>query len=214
MTHRTEVDWVDIEKPKHLMQQAILSSRHSKIVVSKQDLDDFIGVLPVKEYLINLNTGKDFAIRDLLIEPIILPENTGAQKVLDLFKTKQTYFAIVVNEYGSFEGIITLHDIMENLVGSMPGEGVKEEPDIFIREDQSVLVSGDAPVETLSQVIEDFIIDFETIDYSTVAGFVLANINKIPRIGDKFIFSNHEIEIVDIDGNKIDKILVKKMHSK
>ena len=214
MTHRTEVDWVDIDKPKHLIHQSILSSRHSKIVVIKQSLDDFIGVLPVKEYWINLNAGKDFAIRDLLIDPIILPENTGAQKVLNLFKIKQTYFACVVNEYGSFEGIITLHDIMENLVGSMPGEGVKEEPDIFIREDQSVLVSGDAPVETLSQVIEDFIIDFETIDYSTVAGFVLANINKIPRIGDKFHFSNHEIEIVDIDGNKIDKILVKKIQVK
>lgn len=210
MTHRTAVDWVDIERPAEQIHQSILSSKHSKIIICKKTPDNFLGVLIVREYLININTGKDFSIEDLLSEPVVLPGNTGAQKVLDVFKSTQKYFAIVVNEYGSFEGIITLHDIMENLVGAIPDEGEHEEPDIFVREDHSILVSGDAPIETLSQVIEDFIIDFETIDYSTIAGFVLANINKIPSVGDKFNFANHEIEIVDIDGNKIDKILVKK----
>ena len=114
----------------------------------------------------------------------------------------------MVNEYGSFEGIITLHDIVENIIGDMPEEGESDEPDIFIRDDKSVLVSGDAPVEILDGIIEGFIIDFEEIDYSTVAGFVLSNINKVPQIGDKFEYKHYLIEIVDIDGNRVDKVLI------
>ena len=210
MTHRTEVDWIDITETDEQIYQTILSTKHSKVIASDASLDEFTGILSVREYLLHRNSGKAFTVKDLLTEPLIVPENTNAQKVLDLFKKEHKFLAIVVNEYGSFEGIITLHDIMENLVGSIPEEGEHVEPDLFIREDKSALVSGDAPVETLSQVIEDFVIDFETTDYSTVAGFVFAKLNKIPQIGDKFEFANHEIEIVDLDGNRIDKILVTK----
>ena len=86
----------------------------------------------------------------------IIPENADAQKVLDLFREKQNYLAVVVDEYGSFEGIITLHDIIENIIGNVPEEGELPEPEVFVREDQSVLVSGDAPIETLVDLIEDF----------------------------------------------------------
>jgi len=210
MTHRTEVEWIDLKETDEQIYQSILSTKHSKVIAGDESLDDFTGILSVKEYLLRRNSGNDFSIKELLIDPLIVPENTGAQKVLDLFRTKHQYFAVVVSEYGSFEGIITLHDIMENLVGSIPEEGENVEPDIFIREDKSVLVSGSAPVETLSQLIEDFVTDFETMDYSTVAGFAFAQLNKIPQIGDKFEFANHEFEIVDIDGNRIDKILIQK----
>ena len=118
--------------------------------------------------------------------------------------------AVVVDEYGSLEGIITIHDIFENLVGNVPEETDIEstEPLIFIREDNSALVSGDAPIEILTQYDEEFVVDFDKIDYSTVAGFVFACINKIPSIGDKFNYNNLTFEIVDIDVNKIDKVLV------
>ena len=210
MTHRTEVEWIDLKETDEQIYQSILSTKHSKVIAGDESLDDFAGILSVKEYLLRRNSGNDFSIKELLIDPLIVPENTGAQKVLDLFRTKHQYFAVVVSEYGSFEGIITLHDIIENLVGSIPEEGENVEPDIFVREDKSVLVSGSAPVETLSQLIEDFVTDFETMDYSTVAGFAFAQLNKIPQIGDKFEFANHEFEIVDIDGNRIDKILIQK----
>jgi putative hemolysin len=97
---------------------------------------------------------------------------------------------------------------MENIIGEMPEAGEVYEPDIFIRDDKSVLVSGDASVEILDGIIEGFTIDFEKIDYSTVAGFVINNINKIPQIGHKFDYKNYTIEIVDIDGNRVDKILI------
>jgi len=209
MTHRMDVEWINMDDPDETVKSAILNSLHSKVLCCNGDLDNFIGILNIKDYLISLNTGDSVEINDLLIQPLIVPENTDARRVLDLFKQKQVHFCIVVNEYGSFEGIITLHDIMENIIGDMPEEGEVYEPDIFIRDDKSVLVSGDAPVEVLDGVIEGFTIDFEKIDYSTVAGFVISNINKLPQIGDKFDYNQYTIEIVDIDGRRVDKILIK-----
>jgi putative hemolysin len=208
MTHRMDVEWIDLIDTEEVVKSAILKTRHSKIICCNEELDNFIGILNIKDYLVTLNSTDSVIINDLLIQPIIVPENTDARKVLDLIKQRQVHFCIVVNEYGSFEGIITLHDIMENIIGDMPEEGEVYEPDIFIRDDKSVLVSGDAPVEILDGIIEGFITDFEKIDYSTVAGFVINNINKIPQIGDRFDYDHYKIEIVDIDGHRVDKILI------
>ncbi len=208
MTHRVDVEWIDLKDAEEDVKTAILKSRHSKIICCNDGLENFTGVLFIKDYLLACNSGNSIYIPDLLIQPLIVPENVEARKVLQIFRQKQTYFCIVVNEYGSFEGIITLHDIVENIIGDMPEEGESDEPDIYIRDDKSVLVSGDAPVEVLDGIIEGFIINFEEIDYSTVAGFVLSNINKVPQIGDKFDYKHYLFEIVDIDGNRVDKVLI------
>ena len=211
MTHRTEVEWINLKKSEETIKSEILATRHSKILCCNGSLENFTGVLYIKDYLIALNSDKTVKIRDLLVQPLILPDSSDAHNVLDLFKKKLTQFCVVVNEYGSFEGIITLHDIMENILGDLPEEGKPYEPDIFIRDDKSVLVNGDAPAEILDGIIEGFTIDFEKVDYSTVAGFVFSKINKIPQIGDKIEFAGYSIEIVDIDGNRIDKILIRKL---
>jgi putative hemolysin len=213
MTPRIDIEWIDLTKPDEAIKSAILAFRHSKIICCNEDLDNFSGILNIKDYFVSLNSNNLVKIPDLLAQPLVVPENTDARKVLELIKQKQIHFCVVVNEYGSFIGIITLHDIMENIIGDMPEEGEAYEPDIFIRDDKSVLVSGDASVEILDGIIEGFIIDFEKIDYSTVAGFVINNIKKIPQVGDKFLYNNYEIEIVDIDGNRIDKILITKRNN-
>lgn len=210
MTHRTDVEWIDIEKPIDEINKKLLGIQHSKVICCKGKLDDFQGILSLKDYFKTLTLNKDVSINDLLVEPLIIPEVMDAQKVLDQLRLKQSNICFVVNEYGGFEGIITLHDIMEHIIGQIPEEGELYDPDVFVRDDKSVLISGDAPVETLAEVIEDFLIDFDTIDYSTVAGFVISQTNRMPRIGDKFIFLGYTIEIVDIDGNKIDKVLISK----
>lgn len=210
MTHRLEIDWIDISQPFDAVKAAVLRSRHSRLVCSKGNLDSFQGIMNVRDFLTADNTSKDFSISKILIQPVIVPETADAYKVLDQFKQKQVYFCLVVNEYGSIEGIITLHDILENLIGEMPEEGENVEPDVFLRDDKSFLVSGDAPVEILDGIFDNYMTDFESIEYTTVAGFVLDNIHKIPQIGDKFIYDNYIIEIVDIDDNRIDKILISK----
>ncbi|HEY3372968.1 MAG TPA: hemolysin family protein [Prolixibacteraceae bacterium] len=210
MTHRTEVEWVDIDEPKEVLHAEILDSKHSKILACHATTDDFAGILHIKEYLLNYYSNQPVAIEQIIHPAIVIPENADAQKVLTLLKQKQTYFSVVVNEYGDFEGVITLHDILENIIGDLPEEGEIAEPAVFVREDQSVLVSGDAPVETLVDLIEDFVIDFDEIDYSTVAGFVFSQMHKIPELGDKFEYLDSIIEVVDIDHNKIDKVLITK----
>lgn len=213
MTHRKDVEWLDTEKPKEELHNEILNFKHSKIIVGRNSIDEFLGIMKVKDYLVNFYSPVPESIDSLFTEPIVVPENADAQKVLDLFRQKQKYMAIVVDEYGSFEGIITLHDIIENIIGHVPEEGEMPEPEVFVRDDQSVLVSGDAPVETLVDLIEDFYIDFDEIDYSTVAGYVFNQINKIPELGDKVVLPNCIIEVVDIDNNRIDKVLITKKHS-
>ncbi len=210
MTHRTDVEWVDLNKSYEINKKLLLDFQHSKVVCSKGDLDNFQGILYLRDFYKTVLLKGNVNISDLLGQPIIVPETASAQKVLNLLRDKQTHICFVVNEYGGFEGLITLHDIIENIVGEMPEEGEPHEPDVFIRDDKSVLVSGDAPIETLAEIIEGFTIDFEDIDYSTVAGFVLNFIDRIPKIGDKFEYLGHRIEIVDIDGNRIDKILITK----
>jgi putative hemolysin len=211
MKHRTDVEWVDINKPNDSIKEQILITHRSKIICCDGNLDHFLGILYVKDYLGAVSRGESINIKDLLIQPLIVPENAEAQKVLNLFRQNSVHFCVVVNEYGGFEGIITLRDIMENIIGDIPDEGEPYEPDLFVRDDNSVLINGDAPVETLAEIIEPFEIDFEKIDYSTVAGFVFNYIDKIPKVGDKFTYAGYEFEIVDIDGNRIDKILVKKI---
>lgn len=210
MTHRTEVEWVDISRPAAETEQALASVQHSKIVCCRGDLDHFVGILYLRDYYKSLTSNKRKRISDLLISPLIVPESADAQTVLALLRQKKTHFCLVVNEYGGFEGLITLQDIVENIVGHIPDEGEVYEPDVFVREDKSVLISGDAPIESLTDIIEGFTIDFEEIDYATVAGFVFNQMDKIPQIGDKFSFMGYSIEVVDIDGNRIDKILVTK----
>jgi len=210
MTHRMELEWIDLNQSADKIKEKIIKSEHSRLICCKESLDEFSGIINVRDYLSKLSASGKVEIQDILIHPVIIPESADAYKVLKLFREKQTHFSIVVNEYGSLEGIITLHDILENLIGEIPEEGEFVEPDVFLRDDHSYLVSGDAPVEVLDSIMENYITDFENIDFSTVAGFVLKHIDKIPQIGDKFTFNGYIIEIVDIDGMRIDKILIRK----
>ena len=214
MTHRIEVEWIDLTKSPEQIREDLLKSHHTILVCGNGSLENFEGVLSLRDYFFKLNIAGQVNIRELLTQPVIVPENMDANRVLEKLKKSKKHFSIVVNEYGSFEGIITVHDIMENIIGDVPEEGESTEPDIFVRDDKSFLVSGDAPVEVLDGILENYMTDFEKIDYSTVAGFVLFNIKKIPRVGDKFEHGDYIIEIVDIDGRRIDKILIKKKDEK
>ena len=210
MTHRMEVEYIDIKKTVAEIRETILKSNHSRLICCKNNLDNFIGILDVKDYFAVGGAPDKSKLTDLLSQPLFVPENAEANKVLQLFRERRLHFCMVVNEYGSIEGIITPHDILENLIGDIPEEDEAYEPDVFVRDDKSVLVSGDAPVEALDDIFENYQTNFEDIEYTTVAGFVLSRIDKIPQIGDKVTFNDYIIEIVDIDGKRIDKILIKK----
>lgn len=210
MTHRTDIEWVDISKSKDEVVRDLLNCKHSRVLACNKKLDDFVGIISIKEFLYALHKNSDFSIHELIQEPLIFPSTLRAQKVLEMFRNSHKSIGVVIDEYGSVDGIITLHDIMETLVGPIADEDENEEPDIYMQSENSALINGEAPLELLTLFIDDFVIDFESIDYSTVAGFVLANINKIPQVGDKFIYNDTEFEIMEVDGNKVNKVLITK----
>ncbi len=208
MTHRHDVEWIDLNTPYNELQKEILSARHSKLLACRDEIDNFIGFLNVKEYLIKKLVSKSIKPEDLVTDPLIFPESASAKTILKSLKEKKLNIAVIVDEYGSFQGVVTVHDMMENLLGEMPDREDTAEPLIIRREDGSLLVSGIAPIETMAEYLGDLNLDFEKIGYNTVAGFVLYHINGIPQTGDKFVFDKYTIEIVDMDGSKIDKLLV------
>jgi putative hemolysin len=210
MTHRSEIEWIDIQLPETDFIQSLLAMKTSRVVVCDKELDDYLGVLRVKDYLAAKFVNQEVDVHALLNSPILFPETAEVHDILLEFKKRQFYFCLVLNEFGSVEGVVTLHDIMESILGEIPEEEEVVEPDICVREDCSVLVNGDAPIEVLAEVIDNFDIDFEDIDYATVAGFVLDKIEKIPEIGDCFDFLDYRIEILDVDHHRIDKILISK----
>jgi putative hemolysin len=161
-------------------------------------------------FLIEYYENHDVSLNELIQEPLIFPSSLRAQKVLETFRDKHKSFAVVVDEYGSLDGIITLHDIFETLVGTLVDENENEEPDIFMRNDHSALVNGEAPLEILTLFLDDFHHRFRNYRLFDNSGIRFVNINKIPQVGDKFVYDNAEFEIVDVDGNKIDKVLITK----
>ncbi|MGC3978850.1 MAG: transporter associated domain-containing protein [Paludibacteraceae bacterium] len=173
-------------------------------------MDNYEGVIIMLDFYKALVNKKPFKVEELLNSAIIIHENALAPKVLQQLKQSNSHFSVVVDEYGDVEGIITLHDIMENLVGEILEKERQAQPDFFVRDDGSVLVNGDAPIEVLTKIFEDFVVDFEEIDYSTVTGFVIELINVIPSVGDKVSYLDYTIEIMDMDGNRIDKVLITK----
>lgn len=211
MTHRTDIEWIDIERKKDEIKSKLLKVRHNKIICAQGSLDNFKGIIYLKDFYKQIYEHKEFNIQAIIKEPLIVPDNADAQNVLDLFRQNKVQICCVVNEYGGFEGLITLYDIVENIVGHVPDLGISNEPNIFIRDDKSILVSGDAPIEILEELINGFNVDFDYINYSTVAGFMFDKLGKIPQMGDKFVFLKHVFEVIDIDGAKIDKILITKV---
>lgn len=212
MTHRRDVEWVDLTQGREKVLSDLLQMRHSRIVVCQGGLDDFVGVVVMRELLMTLHEkGKRFDIRQLVKKPLIVPATLRAHQLLDRFRLAHDTLAVVVDEHGSVDGVATLHDIMEHIVGTLPDVDELDLPDILHQNEYSALISGDAPVEVLTQFIDDIVIDFEEIDYSTVAGFVLAHFNTIPKVGDWFVYQNVEVEIAAIAGNKVEKVLLTRL---
>lgn len=211
MTHRHDVEWIDLDMHPDEVQKEIISARHSQLLVCREDIDNFIGFLNVKEFLIKKLVAKSIKPDDLVTDPLIFPEAASARTILKTMKEKKINIAAVVDEYGSFQGILTLHDMMENLLGEMPDKEDILEPLIVRRDDNSFLVSGITPVESLAELLGDFELDFEKNDFTTVAGFVLSKLKGMPQTGEKFTFGNYEFEIVDMDGSKIDKLLISRL---
>ncbi len=206
MTHRSDIIWFNLNDNEEKIKQKILQEPHSAYPICDDSIDEIKGVVSIKDLYVSPDST---FFREIMQPALFIPENNSPYQVLEKFKQSRIHSAFIVDEYGSILGLITLNDILEAIVGDIPQPDVPDY-EIMEREDGSYLVDAQIP-------FYDFLTRFEKTEwmnegehgFDTLAGFILHELERIPKTGDKLEWKGFSIEIVDMDGHRIDKILVK-----
>jgi len=208
MTHRKSVDYLSLEDDFATLKQKVLDEIHSVYPVCEESLDEVVGVVLLKDLFAKFETG-NFNLRDIIKEPVYLIEHTSAYKALDIFKKTKVHYAIVTDEYGITQGMITLNDILEALVGDA-SDFYHEEFQLVAREDGTWLVDGHYSLHDFLTYfdLDELINDYEV---TTVSGLIMTELSYIPKQGEKLIWNLFELEVIDMDGVKIDKVMVRSL---
>ncbi len=214
MTRRSDVIALDLKDPADENLRKMTSSGRSNFPVYEGDLDKIVGMVSVKDVLAGMVGGGTPDIEASLTKPLFAPEGISVLKLLELFKGTGLHIALVTDEYGSIQGVITLHDILESIVGNVHTLGEPVDIPIVVREDGSWLINGDTPIEDVRNVLSvDSFPGEEQGNYRTIAGLILFVLERIPKTGDHLEAGGLRFEVVDMDGNRIDKVLVTRIPS-
>jgi len=206
MTHRNDIIWFNLEDNEAMIKSKIVENPHSFYPICDGNLDELKGVVSIKD----LYVGNDFTLfRDLMKPALFVPENNTAYQILEKFKEQKKHCCFIVDEYGSVQGMITLNDILEAIVGDVNETGT-DEYNIHKRDDGSYLIDAQIP-------FYDFLDYFEKTEwmhegeqeFDTLGGLILHNLERIPHVTDKLAWKGFEFEIMDMDGHRIDKILAR-----
>ena len=212
MTPRNEIIWINLEDERDINKVKIIESKRSIFPIASGELDDFIGVVQAKDILSAMFNDDKFDIEKIVKEPIVVSEHLETLELLKEFKENQEYvhMSLVVDEFGSVEGLITLNDLLEGIVGDIPGIDEEAEPQAIQRKDGTWLIDGRYPIDRFKELfnIKDQLPDEEEDNFTTLAGFILSLSGKIPDEEDKYECGRFTFEIIDIDGHQIDKVLV------
>lgn len=207
MVPRQDVIWLDIDEPIAALWQQAKASGHARFLIAREKLDSLLGMITLANLSEAVHRGVLDPDRDLE-PPLHIPDSISILQLLDQFQKSSTHLAVVTDEYGEIEGITTPIDILKAIAGELPDVGSRERPETVQREDGSWLIDGHLPIEELQRRLNRR--DMVGRDYHTVAGFVLARLGRIPRAGDTLTWRDLKVEIVDMDGVRIDKILLSK----
>ncbi len=206
MTPRRDVEVVDIEDTPEEIRETLRKTQHSRLPVRTGNSDEIIGVLFVKNVYDAITAGGDLLdIRPLVSEVPIVSDLASATDIIQAMRRTPLHMVLVYDEYGHFEGIVTSGDILEAITGAFQ-EGEEEEPSLVRRDDGSFLVAGWTPIDEFVDKIR--VTTEADPDYTTVAGFVIAELKRIPELGESFIKDGWKFEVIDLDGRRIDKLLV------
>ena len=212
MTPRNEIIWIDLEDDRQVNKVKIIESKRSIFPIASGELDDFIGVVQAKDILSAMFGEEDFDVHKIVKEPLVVSENLETLELLKEFKENQEYvhMSLVVDEFGSVEGLITLNDLLEGIVGDIPGIDEEDEPEAIQRDDGTWLIDGRFQIDRFKKLFDfnDMLPDEEEDNFTTLAGFILSISGTIPDEEDKYEWDRFIFEIVDIDGHQIDKVLV------
>lgn len=210
MQPRGRVAALDVTAPWAVNRDVLARSRFSRFPVVDGDLDRILGIVHVKELFLSLDAGQPPDLRRLARPPLLVPENTPALDVLDRFQETGDQMAIVVDEHGGVQGISTLTDLVESVVGDLRDPHASGRPRIVRREDGSWLVDGALPIADFLEYLGLRELPGEETDFTTVGGLILAHLHRIPSAGDRLRIDDWHFEVLDMDRNRIDKVLVGK----
>jgi len=206
MTPRQEVTWLDLNASPEEIAEAIAEHHTSRFPVCRETIDNPVGVVDVKDIAAALLKGQTVRLADVIVPPLVVPEGVYVLNLLDLFRAEGAQMAIVVDEYGATEGVLTLADILEAITGELPEPGEEPELELVRRSDGSWLVDGAYPIDEFEDRLRLRGLRDEG-DFETVAGFALHRLERLPEVGDSFTIPAGRFEILDMDGKRIDKIL-------
>ncbi len=207
MVPRPDVVWLDLTQSDDQIYERISKSGHSRFPVSRGEVDQTIGIVNAKLLLDQLHNTGSINLEAALKTPLYVHESTNVLKLLEMFKSSLVHMAIVLDEHGTVQGIVTPTDILMGIAGEFPEEEADMGPSAVQREDRSWLLDAQMPVFEVERVLDVRGLAVDDAEYTTLAGFVLSQLGHIPPVGEFFVWKNWRFEVVDLDGRRIDKVL-------
>lgn len=206
MTPRSEIVWIDRNASVDDVRGILCAHHHSRLLVCEGTVDNAVGVVHTKEMLAAVLESRPLDLGALMQPLVAVPEQTTVLNLVELFRTSGAHVVVVIDEYGTTEGLVTPTDVLETIAGELPEAHEKDDPDIVERADGTFLVDGLTPIDEFRDRLS--VRGLVTGDYNTVAGLALEQLGRIPTAGDRFDHAGLRFEIIDMDGRRIDKLLV------
>lgn len=203
MTPRTDVVYLDINDSVEEIRQKIGESDYSRFPVRQGTLDTILGIVKARDLLVKSLSGEEIRLKDTLKPAFFIPETMFASRALEVFKEKGTQILLVIDEFGGLQGLITINDILEEIVGQME----HEEPQATQRQDGSWLLDGMLEVDEFKDIFKVQALPHED-EYETLSGFVMVSLGRVPQAADHFEWHGLRFEVIDMDGRRVDKVLV------
>ncbi|MSU25036.1 MAG: HlyC/CorC family transporter [Opitutus sp.] len=213
MTPRPKIVFLNLDDPEEVNWRKIVTSGHSYFPVYQSHRDQIVGMVAVKALWAHSAIGLPTTLKNLLLPPLLVPEKMSATQLLEQFKKTGKHIAVVTDEFGAVQGLVTLIDVMEAIVGDLPEKGDRTQPEAKKRDDGSWLVDATLPVSELKTLLAlDALLPNEReAEFQTLGGFVITQFGRIPAAADFFDWSGWRFEVVDMDGRRVDKVLVGKV---
>lgn len=209
MMPRMDIEWIDSNISSEDLRKQLDASTHTRFPVCDGELDEVLGLITTKDILNQMIAGTPLDLKSMMKPPLFVPENMRVLQLLDIFKKTPDHIAIVTDEYGGIQGLITLHDVLESIVGDVPTTSILPETQIVQRKDGSWMVDGMIPIDEFKEQFDiDMLPEEEKGTYRTLGGFCMRQIGSIPKVGDGFGWHKFRFKIVKMDGRRVDKVLI------
>ncbi len=209
MTPRVDIRWLDVEDPHEVNHAVLREGRYQTLPVARGSLDEVLGLLDAKDYLARCLEGQPPSLEVALHPPVYVPESISPFQLLETLRRKRSHLALVVDEYGSIEGLVSLTDLLEALVGELPERGAEPSDSAVQREDGSWLIDGMVAIDRVEELLGgELKLQQEEADVHTLGGLVMHLLGRVPQVGAIVELPGLRIEVVDMDGNRVDRLLL------